>query len=56
VTRKPNPNIAANGISAKEYADAVRDAVRTGGGSKKEANRAGGNAHKSATGGGAKKK
>jgi hypothetical protein len=45
---KKNPAVRASGISAKEYADAVKDGVRQGGGSKGQAQKAGAKAYKSA--------
>jgi hypothetical protein len=53
---KTNHTAAASGISAKEYADAVKDSVRTGGGSQRQARDAAGKAHGSAVRGGASKK
>jgi hypothetical protein len=53
---KSNPAVAANGITAQEYADAVKDATKTGGGSDREATRAASKAHRSAVKGGAKKR
>jgi hypothetical protein len=53
---KPNYAVGANGITAKEYADAVRDGAKTGGASDREASRAGSKAHRSAVKGGAQPK
>lgn len=53
---KANNAVAGNGITAKEYADAVRDGAKTGGASDREAREAGSKAYRSAVKGGARKK
>jgi hypothetical protein len=53
---KPNHHAAANGITAKELAAAMKDGTRTGGGTAQQAKRSAAKAHKSAVAGGAKKK
>jgi hypothetical protein len=56
MTRKANHAVAANGITAKEFGDSVREAYQTGGATKTEAQQAGSAAYRSAKAGGAETK
>lgn len=56
MSHRSNPAVAANGVTAKDYANAVAEAMRTGGASNKEAEKGGSKAHRSAVAGGAKRK
>ena len=53
---KSDPIPAQFGITAQEYADALKDSMRTGGATKNEARRAAAKAHKAAVAGGAERK